>query len=45
MSNGDQWIACDSIRDHIHDQGSWVRDMFEVLGEPVIHEMRWTCRH
>jgi hypothetical protein len=31
VSNGDWWIARDSIRDHIYDQGSWVRATYEVL--------------
>jgi hypothetical protein len=35
VSNGDWWIARDSICDHMHDQGSWVRDMFEGLGDPA----------
>jgi hypothetical protein len=43
VSNGDWWIARDSICDHMHDQGSWVRDMFEGLGDPakskVVHEI------
>jgi hypothetical protein len=34
MSNGDWWIARDSICDHMHDQGSRVRDMFEGLNDP-----------
>jgi hypothetical protein len=33
----------DSICDHMHDQGSWVRDMFEGLDDPakskVVHEI------
>jgi hypothetical protein len=35
VSNGDWWIARDSICDHMHDQGSWVRDMFEGLDDPA----------
>jgi hypothetical protein len=33
VSKDDWWIARDSIRDHIHDQGSWVRNMYEELGD------------
>jgi hypothetical protein len=43
VSNGDWWIARDSICDHMHDQGSLVRDMFEGLDDPakskVVHEI------
>jgi hypothetical protein len=43
VSNGDCWIARDSICDHMHDQGSWVRDMFEGLDDPaksrVVHQI------
>jgi hypothetical protein len=43
VSNGDWWIAHDSICDHKHDQGSWVRDMFEGLDDPAkskfVHEI------
>jgi hypothetical protein len=43
VSNGDWWIARDSICDHMHDQGSCVRDMFEALDDPgiskVVHEI------
>jgi hypothetical protein len=43
VSNGDWWIARDSICDHMHDQGSWVRNMFEGLDDPakskVAHEI------
>jgi hypothetical protein len=43
VSNGDWWIARDSICDHMHDQGSWVRDMLEGLDDPakskVVHEI------
>jgi hypothetical protein len=43
VSNGDWRIARDSICDHMHDQGSWVRDMFEGLDDPakskVVHEI------
>jgi hypothetical protein len=43
VSNGDWWIARDSICDHMRDQGSWVRDMFEGLDDPakskVVHEI------
>jgi hypothetical protein len=43
VSNWDWWIARDSICDHVHDQGSWVRDMFEGLDDPanseVVHEI------
>jgi hypothetical protein len=35
VSNGDWWMAHDSICDHKHDQGSWVRDMFEGLDDPA----------
>jgi hypothetical protein len=35
VSNGDWWIARDSICDHMQDQGSWVRDMFEGLDDPA----------
>jgi hypothetical protein len=43
VPNGDWWIARDSICDNMHDQGSWVRDMFEGLDDPakskVVHEI------
>jgi hypothetical protein len=43
VSNGDWWIARDSICDHVHDQGTWVRDVFEGLDDPakskVVHEI------
>jgi hypothetical protein len=43
VSKGDWWIARDSICDHMHDQRSWVRDMFEGLDDPakskVVHEI------
>jgi hypothetical protein len=43
VSNGDWWFARDSTCDHLHDQGSWVRDMFEGLDDPgkskVVHEI------
>jgi hypothetical protein len=35
VSNGDWWIVRDSIGDHMHDQGSWIRDKFEGLDYPA----------
>jgi hypothetical protein len=43
VSYGDWWITRDSICDHMHHQGSSVRDMFEGLDDPakseVFHEI------